>query len=533
MGLSHELITHVEALLASQEWTAAALHVRLGAQQVSSRAQAQVWRRLLEGVPVEVQRSGDWPHARAWVAYRTNDRALLESVLIQQPDCYPAFEAFLASMDGRWAQVLEWSAKALDSDSHCDSADAVIARRFQASALAELGLPDWKAAFAEARRSLQGRDRGVLGLDFAYHLIRAGQEGAARDVLAQAVTDLRGDTCLLTLALSNLGISCLRLGELADAEQSLRRAVAAGGRPEGRTYLATAWRGLGGLYLRQGQFARAAYAFEMAQAKAEAADDRTQAMRSSALVARLQGRYNDALAELYQVLHHDQIADAQPHAVYADLAAVRLLAGDRVGARTALRLVPPGSVEDHWRAGVVQAELLRLEGQADIRDALQAVGFQPAWACQEAWVFPELFAQIGVVAPRPIWEAEVSVDGPVRVVMGGVEAPLKAHRPAASLLVFLLMGGGRVSVDRAVDALTLPGVTPRRQQQELSRTVRELWEALGWRDAVRIDGGLVCLSDEVVWRRLVFPLPERTEMFCEGRYDRWILEWRDEHGRLN
>lgn len=533
MGLSQQLITHVEALLAAQDWTPAALHFRLGMQQIASRAQAQTWLDLLKRIPTEVQASGTWPHARAWAAYRTNDAELLESVLRERPGCYPAFEAFSAALAGRWTQALEWSIQAGDAPD--DSADARIARRFQANALAELGLPHWQDAFTRARHSLRGRDRGVLGLDFAFHLIRAGQEGSARDILAETVADVRGDACLLTLALSNLGITCLRLGELAEAERSLRRAVKVGERPEGQMYLATAWRGLGGLYLRQGQSARAQYAYEMARIKAEAADDHTQTMRAAALVARLQGRYNDALTELHRALHHDQVEDEQPHAAYADLAAVRVLAGDRAGARAALERVPLGSVEDRWRAGVVGAELLRLEGKTgpEIRNALEAIGYSPSWARQEAWVFPELFACVGPVAPRPAWTAQVWADGPVRVSMDGVALPLRAGRPAASLLALLLMGDRRVSMERAVDALSLPGTGLRRQRQELSRAARELSETLGWRDAVRIQDGVIALSSDLVWQPLILPPPERAERFCEGRYDPWVLEWRDEQTRLN
>ncbi|WP_420594173.1 hypothetical protein [Deinococcus sp.] len=530
MSGSGELTTHTEALLARQEWSPAALHVRLGAQQVASRAEAHQWRRLIERVPEDQRTAGAWPHALAWLAYRADDLPLLAFALAQRPGAYPAVEAYQASLNGDWQQTLSWAEAALAEPS-TSLLDRGLAARFRACALTELGAVHWQDAFDAARRHLKGRDRGVLNLDFAYYLIRAGQEAAARDVLAEAVSELRHDACLLTLALADLGITCLRQNLFAEAERSLRRAIKVGYTPEGRMYLSTAWRGLGGLYLRQGQPARAHYAYEMAQAKADMPDDRSKAMRSSALVARLRGQLNDAMTLLHDVLHHDRVQGGQPHPAYADLAAVLVLAGDRAGAQAALERVPSGSIEDAWRAGVVRAELQRLDGQ-DARTDLNALNISAAWARQEAWVFPKLFASIGVVSPLPEWEAVVYMVGPLRVTMNGVDILLNAHRPAAALLALLVVNRGRVSAERALDALTLPGQTPRAQHKELSRTVRELWEALGWRGAVTFGGGVVCLSDEVNWRS-VLPAPSQSETFCEGRYDRWILEWRDEQSKLN
>ncbi|GAA4020286.1 hypothetical protein GCM10022631_37490 [Deinococcus rubellus] len=414
----------------------------------------------------------------------------------------------------------------------------MIAQRFRACALAELGDAEWQQAFLDAKRGIGGRDRGLLGLEFAYSLIRTGHEAAARDVLAQAATDLRGDANLLTLALANLGISCLRLGELVEAEHSLRQAVKVGQHPEGRLYLSTAWRGLGGLYLRLGQFARAAHAYEMAQVKAETPDDRSKAMRSAAWVAQRQGRLNDAMILLHEVFQHDRVADGQPHPAYADLAVLRLLASDLKGAAQALVLVPAGSLEDRWRAGVVQAELRRLgfqEGgsQTDIDEELRALNCSAVWAQQEADIFPKLFALLGIRAQRPTWEAVVYADGPVRVMMNGSLLPLKATRPAAALLALLLLNGNRVSSERALDAISLRGATPRARRQELSRAIQELRVALGWREALSAEQGVIALSPEVDWQPLVLPPPERAETFCEGRYDRWILEWRDEQQQLN
>lgn len=138
----------------------------------------------------------------------------------------------------------DWVAQA-----RLDVADRAVAARFHACALAALDDPAWPAAFEEARQASGRRDRGLLHLELACHLINVKQEAAARDALARAVPDLRGDPWAQTLVQANLGISCLRLGDLGAAERALREAVRWGEHPEGRASLSAAWRGLGGLYL--------------------------------------------------------------------------------------------------------------------------------------------------------------------------------------------------------------------------------------------------------------------------------------------
>lgn len=532
-----ELLTHTELLLTVQEWSAAALHVRQGAQTVMSRAEGWAWRRLVDRVPPDVRGTGAWPHALAWVAYRVADGALLDEALARAPGPLPAFGAFQASLRGDWPDTLRLAAQALAPSGNGHPADRRVAARFHACARAELGQPGWEGAFREALRSPPGRDggdrdRGLLCLEFAYHLIRAGQEGAARDVLASALADLRQDPWSLTLAQANLGITCLRLGEVAEAEQALRRAVHSGSQGAGRAHLSTAWRGLGGLYLHLGQPARAAHAYEEAQARADNPADRSRAMRSAARVARLRGHLNDAMTLLHDVLRHDHVEPGQRHPAYVDLAALRVLTGDRAGAREALALTLESNVEDGWRAGVVAAELRRLGGEPGVGEALRALEMSPAWARQEAWIFPELFASLGPVEPPPPWEATVCTDGPVRVRMNGLLLGLRPHRPAAALMALLALHGGQVSAERALDALDLPGRTPRARRQELSRTVRELWEVLGWRGGVSSAHGLLRLSPDVRWH-LVLPPPAHTDTFCEGRLDPWIVDWRNEQAVLN
>ncbi|MVN85550.1 hypothetical protein GO986_02085 [Deinococcus sp. HMF7620] len=148
-------------------------------------------------------------------------------------------------------------------------------------------------------------------------------------------------------------------------------------------------------------------------------------------------------------------------------------------------------------------------------------------------LFPEVYALRGVVVETPPWTIRCSLAGPVRVWMYDIELSLRPTRPAAGLLALLLTCGGRVSRERALDALDLPGRTPDARRKALSTAAAELREVLGWPDSVQVSGGVLALSEEPVWLDPIYPEPGREDLFCEGRYDPWIVDWRAEQGVLN
>ncbi|MFC6663400.1 tetratricopeptide repeat protein [Deinococcus multiflagellatus] len=432
-----DLLAHLEQLLATATWEAGALHARHAAQQLQTRAEAHLLRRVVEVVPAPVRTSGAWPHALAWVAYRTADEALLQAALKAAPTVWPAFEAFAASLRLDWATTLDWA----EQGAGLPGPEGAIAARYRACAQAELGHADWAQAFETALRHTRGRDRGLVRLDFQYYLIRHGQEPAARDMLAAATADFQHDDWAMTLTLANLGISCQRLGELVEAERALRRALQVGARPAGQPQLSTAWRGMGSVYHTQNQPARAEHAFRMAEAKADNPQDRVAAMRSRARVLRDTGRLNEALTLLHDARHHAQLPDDQPHALYTDLAALRVLLGDVVGAQQALALVAGGNTEDRWRVAVVEAACLLTTSPAEAADHLRAAGLADAWAGQEARAFPDLFRAAGIEPHQPDWTGELLTAGPIRAVVGGLEVLLKPTRPEAALLALLVVQG--------------------------------------------------------------------------------------------
>ena len=148
---------------------------------------------------------------------------------------------------------------------------------------------------------------------------------------------------------------------------------------------------------------------------------------------------------------------------------------------------------------------------------------------EEARVFPALFALLGRQPLRRVWTAQVGTDGPICLHMSGEPVALRPNHVSASLLAFLALHGGQAAAERVLEALRLPGSTVRARKQELSRAVGQLRDALGWPEAVSSAGGLLSLSNEVQWLAPLLPPPARADLFCEGRLDPWVLEWRLEH----
>ena len=505
------------------------MYVRHAAQQIDHRHQAHELRALVHQVPADVQATGTWPEALAWVAYRAADPGLLHAALETAPGRWPAFEAFRASLQGRWGDTLAWAEQA--GQNHRPDPEATLAARFRACALAELQRPGWQDAYREAAQRASGRDRGLLLLELGHHLSSRQQEESAREAYARAVPELRADPWSFTLTQANLGITCLRLGLLLDAERALHAALKTGQHGAGGQHLSTVWRGLGGLALHRGQFARAHHAFGVAYTKADNPADQVAAQRGTARAYRLQGRCDEAMTQLHEALRSAPALQTggqlQAHPVYADLAALHLLIGDLAGAQVSLGRAVAATASDDWRIQVVQAELRRQGGEPEPEAGLRALRLDQTWAQEEAWVFPALFALLELTVPRPVWNAQVSADGPITLTMGGEAMALPPCRVSASLLAFLVHHGGSVAAERALEALDLPGETVRARKKALSKAVAELRTLLGWPDSVLSAGGLLRLSGEPCWAALRTPALLRQDLFCEGRLDPWVTEWRE------
>ncbi len=515
----------LESLLAAGEWSAAHSYFRLGARDVKRREDGLKLCALLKRVPADVRVGEEWRETRVWVAYRAGDQALLREVVAAHPGLHPGVEAYLGAWQRPWQEVLECAQRALDGED--SGLGLVMARRFRAVALAQLGSPGWEEAFRNALGAPQSdRDRGLLCLEFGHQLVGAGREGAARDVWAQAASYLSADAWALTQAFSNLGITCLRLDDLPAAERALARAVKVAQGSEARGPLSIGWRGLGSLYLWSGQLGRAEHAYRTADEKADDVPLTVMARRGLGRVLRARGHLDEALGVLRSALLHAGVRDGDRHAAFTDLAGVQVLIGDRAGARASLERVERGDVVDAWRTQIVRAELARLEGEPGWAAHLQGIAPGHHLVRQEARVFPDTLAAAGVVEATPEWWIGVNLDGPVRVVTASGSVALRPTE--ASLLAFLAVHQGSVLVERALEALDLGGGDLRRQKRQLNRVVQGLREALGWPAAVEHSRTLVSLSREPRWTLHVPQDALRLDDFCEGSLDPWITEYRSD-----
>lgn len=101
--------------------------------------------------------------------------------------------------------------------------------------------------------------------------------------------------------------------------------------------------------------------------------------------------------------------------------------------------------DDHWLADTwggffsqfLWADLLRQEGDLQaVQEMIERADERQFKRWQNTGLlFPEAYAMRGVVIPRPPeWQVRVSLDGPVRAWMHGVELPLRSTHPEAGLL---------------------------------------------------------------------------------------------------
>lgn len=523
------LAAHLQSLLAAEAWEAARLHLQAGAQAVRSRADGVLLGQVAREVPPHLWAEPGWARALAWAAYRAADLPLLRAVLASQPEGLEAFRAFLACTEGRPAEALPWAQAGLEG------LDRAVAARYRAQALLRGGVPGWREAYAAALQAARGRDRALVQLDYAVALTSAGDDVAARPEFAAAAAELGGDLWGAAFAWSSLGIVCLRLGDLTGAERALTRAQVAARKETTGQHLVAVQLGLGGVYRGHGEYPRARHAFQQAARLAVRAEDRVVALTGEARTLALWGRVDEALAVMYDAAGQAGVLDpgGPPHRLFVEVAALRALLGDPAGARVALARAGTLRPDDRLLAGVVRAELLRREGQeARARAALEALAPGPLWAQEHARLFPALLGLIGVAPPQlPAWEAVVSTDGPVSVSMHGQTLPLRSSRPEAALLALLVSQGGSLGRERLQDALDLPGQSENARRKELSRAVASLRAVLGWPEAVQATGNTVSLSPDLRWTHRL-PPPERADLFCEGRFDPWVHDWRLERMAL-
>lgn len=443
-----------------------------------------------------------------------------------------AYLAWALAQHEHFSEALDAAGEALRGRADLTPRELALALRTQGFALNRVSPDsDWAAPFEEALAVSEGWARGLVLLDLAGLHSRAGHEGRALLVYADAL-GVVVSAWHRALVLNNMGLVCLRSGRFAEAEEYFTQVarLRSGFRSRALSGLAAARRALG-------EWARAESLYLQAAAVAgDDEDDLRQARRGVGHTQRLAGRVMPALDTLREAARTTASDAASGQSwVNVDLAAalVSLDGLDPVSVEEALAHTGPLDREDAERAVIVRAELARRTG-----DAAQAVALlsplerTTLWLREEAHAFPQLFALLPTAArpeplPRPrqthvhlkaLGVPAAQVNG--RVVRLG---PLEVVSLAA-----LLLSGGTLTTDELTEVIR--DETPRNARQAAKRVsvvVRQLRQALGWPGSVLSGRGAYHLDPETRWTsdiQTALALRQNITAFLTGIHLPWATE---------
>ncbi|WP_293911188.1 tetratricopeptide repeat protein [Deinococcus sp.] len=384
--------------------------------------------------------------------------------------------------------------------------ERVLVRRMQAIALNRLDPDsDWAGPLEDALAEAQGWVRSLLLTDLAGLHSRRGNEAAAMLAFAEALP-LVGQPADRAELLSNMGLICLRAGQLAEAEEYFGQAVKINSSARSRALSgqAAARRALG-------EWARASALYEQASRVAAVSgddDDLRQALRGLGHTQRLAGQHMTALATLRraaQVTQADRTSGVSW--VNVDLAAalVSLPSLDAAQVRHHLERSGPLDREEAERASIVRAELWRREGQADqARCVIELLGPHVLWVREEAHAFALLFGLLDAER-RPVPLPRAGQTEVALRVLGLPEVRVNGRRidlPPLELVMLtaLVEAGGELSTDELTEVLRDDRPrTPRLATQRVSRVAGQLAAALGWPGSLRALRGHYLLDPATHW----------------------------------
>lgn len=522
-------MVQAEALIRRGEHAAALTTLWVAAQDVASREEARQLYALYGGVPPEHRCGPLWARAHAWLAYRTARSGEIAAALPELTgEEARLFRAVLAALAGDAGaendlQALAWAASS--------PAARALAGRMLARLWAGSG-GDWRALYARAAREQRGRDLGMLCVDAAYFHTAHDETAVAREYSARAVQALAHDPEERTLALANLGLACVRVGDVAAARRALDRAGPLAAR-EGIRHASVVWRARGDLALLAALPAQAGHAYAQAARTALGEADRTLALRLQILTGLLRGDWDHALAlihaEIAPLPYQEEAPSEHQRAVLLLRAALWLRQEQPQRAEESLREAATGA---HWSAAphawtleLLEAELARQRGGAPLPPAAH-----PGQLWQRPWqgLFPEVYGG-SPWAALPDATAQLCLVGPPQLRLAGrrVQVPGSALPPA--LLAMLSLAGGSCSLDRLAWGLGIEG-GERQVQKRLSPVLRRAREALGLPEALRLSGGQVTLGPGLRWLPPELPPPDRALDFCEGLHLPFVDAWLEQHG---
>jgi tetratricopeptide (TPR) repeat protein len=523
-GALADCLESVTDLLLIQNWDGLRRTLHQALSVVKDRRDGLELQDAMLRVPLHVKATPDWRRMAARAAYRSGDlKACLE--LLEASEGEPflmPFRAWVASEMERYEEALQLSEALLK---RTEPEDADIALRVRCFALAQLSRPEWVTAYEQSLRLLTGRQRGLALLEFGAFRTLSGDDAAARSCYAEALGVLRDDKHFAAHLNYNMAVACLRLERLDDALRYADASIGAASHEDGARFAARSWSGLGAVQRARGEWPRALHSYDKAVLQATDSDDRMQAWRGQARTLRAVGRPDDALLSLYEA------KEFRPDhaALYVDLAAAKLQLGDVQGASAALERVGDGiHTQDRGRKRLLEAELARRAGdEAAALKCLRGLERTRSWVREERFCFPALFA---LLADAPLRQERMRVrvvtDGALRVVINDCPLVVRIGHREASLLARLVVVGVPLTTERLLEDLDVPGRDARLRSQALNRAKGQLCDALGWKAAIHVVRGVYALDEAVDWSPQL-PVSGRTDAFCDGLYDPWVLEWRE------
>jgi tetratricopeptide (TPR) repeat protein len=522
-----EVCNSLELLLDAGQPLGVQESVRSGFRLLRSRSDALRLAGLCQRIPITPSDDLEWIYFLARVAYRAGMTDWCAALTNTRPGKLLALDAWVLAENGGHSQALELANLVIENPG---SIDTDVAWRVRARAKAQLGDPNWRAAFNESLEQLEGRMRGLCLLEFGFFLTGINDQAASRSAYAEASGLLSDDPIFAALTQFNIGMACVHLSDLEAAKKAFETTMRLTLLEPDQQFLSGAWCGLGAVRRARREYPRAIHAYSMALQKAVDPLDRIEAGRGMALTKRLTGDVDGALQALFEALG---FVDGESHGMLADLAAAKMQNTDLAGALQAIVNVPEGFEEDTQRKLIVRAEAFRHSGDLEAaRKTLSGIDASRQWFADEAICFPELFALRDVHARVEPMQIRLNVDGPIRAWINDDPLELNATALAASLLALLIHEPGGVSFERCVtEFLTVPGSTDTAKQKSLERAIEGLRRDLGWPASIRRSNGVLRLDQDrlVTWLPLEVPDAKRSESFCAGRFDPWVLEWRDEH----
>ena len=515
-------------LIKVQNFATTTLTLRQALQAARTRSDYLQIQTISQNIPNNQLSNSVLAELLATLTYRTGSVKRYQEICQHFPEQLQIFQAWINLEKGNWQLAQQQSRPAANSN-HSD-----IAWRIQARASFHLEDPQWQEIYTQAFNHLTGRQKGLCLLEYGTILTFKGKNSEARSVYANAFHDLKNDPYFAAMLQHNLGMACIRIQDFQAAENAFQKTMKYAKYPEANDFLSAAWCGLGSVRRAYQEYPRALHAFEQANTKASTDVDRIHAARNLGHTKRLMLDTDGALAAFEEARRFIK----GKHELYAEIAAAKLQNNDLLGAIQALEMLSENDESENQRAIIVKAEIQRRQkNKREAKKLLAQIDMTSVWASEEAQVFPELFALHKKQHTFQAMQIRINTDGAIQVFINNRPLPIKPLATSSSLLALLCLEHGKISVDRAIENLNPKESDPRNENQykrALYKTVDELREILGWKNAVCIQAKIISLetSPFVQWNELETPPSERTELFCEGHDNNWVRQWRETHMRI-